>query len=156
MPYKNKEDRTEAVRRHREIKKQLEERENIIEEIEREYAGIEKSKRVFIAVMDELGPLLGSMGFKCMDFEKFVKICQNELIVKEDGFYIEGMGKLVDKPYPIVFYAGDVIIVLPTLGKRSDLLSLLHGIYLQACLLGLGDRSPLWPTPYVYTEELEE
>lgn len=139
MPYKNREDRTEAVRRHREKKKQMEE-----------------GKRAFNEVMDELGPFLGSMGFKCMGFNEFIKICQNDLTIREDGVYAEGIGRILDAEYePRVFYAGDTVIILPTLGKRSDLKSFLHGIYLQTSLIGHGDRSPLWSKPYIVMDDGE-
>ena len=140
MPYKNKEERTEAVRRHREKKKQMKESVKVLKE-----------------VTNELGPFLGSLGFKCMGLNDFIKICENGLTIKENGVYAEDIGKILDAEYePRVYYAGDTIIILPTLGKRSDLKSFLHGIYLQTSLIGHGDRSPLWSKPYIVMDNDEE
>ena len=140
MPYKNKEDRTEAVRRHREKKKQMEE-----------------SIKVLREVTNELGPFLGSLGFKSMGLNDFVKLCKNDLTIQEGGVYAEGLGKILDaEDEPRVYYAGDTVIILPTLGKRSDLKSLLHGIYLQTSLIGHSDRSPLWPKPFIVMDDDEQ
>ena len=54
MPYKNKEDRTDAVRRHRAKKKGI------------------------VTVKDDatLGDLLESLGFKCVPLSEFVEWCK--------------------------------------------------------------------------------
>lgn len=102
MPYKNKEDRTKAVRRHRERK-----REQAAEQ--------EKVKKVVFKYWDvEQG--LGNFLKTCFNFEEipfrdFVEICQDEFIVNGKGVWDRGEDKFIDEPQ--VLFGGNMMLVIP-------------------------------------------
>lgn len=75
MPYKNKEDRTEAVRRHRENKR--------IDEENKKWVG------------DFLTEICN---FKTKSFRDLVEVIQEEFIVEEDGIRLRSTGELVSEP----------------------------------------------------------
>jgi len=96
MPYKNKEDRTKAVKRHREKKKKEQ------EEIE---AGEEFQKK--------LTDILKDLGFKTIPYRDLVEILQEDCIVEEDGVRNRKTGKLENEPE--IFFGLNLMIAVETL-----------------------------------------
>ena len=92
MPYKNQEDRTEAVRRYREREKGL------------KVAG-------FIIVRDDetLGDFLRKLGFEEISYEEFVEICRDNKKA-DDGKWYNGAGQQVYPPKQ-VFYGWNTLII---------------------------------------------
>ena len=94
MPYKRKEDRTEAVRRHRK-KKAIEE-------------GL-----ITINDAETLGEALKDfLHFETAPFEDFVEWCQENLIVGEDGVRDKTTGQLLHPPQ-VVYFRPEMIVVVP-------------------------------------------
>jgi hypothetical protein len=80
MPYKNKEDRTEAVRRHRAKKKMEKEQIQRGEEMQR--------------TLSET--LRKNFGFHSMPYPYFVEIAQNDYIVEGENVRCKETGKIAD------------------------------------------------------------
>ena len=95
MPYKNKEDRTEAVRRHRQRKK---------EEEEKILAGEQMQKK--------LSEFLTELGFSSIPYRDFVEITQQDCIIDKDGIRSRRTGQLECEPE--VFYGLNMLIVVDT------------------------------------------
>ncbi len=95
MPYKNKEDRAEAVRRYR---ARMKERQ----------AQLQAAKEI----LDDIRQFLTErFGFDSIPFEEFIEICQEDLAIEEEGIRIKPTGGLVRKPEPDVILADEIFIV---------------------------------------------
>ena len=93
MPYKKKEDRTEAVRRHRAKKK---------EQIQ---AG-ERLQKTISQFLTE------NLGFNTIPYKDFVEIIQEDCIVEKHGVRSRRTGQLEWEPE--VFYGLNMLIVVDT------------------------------------------
>jgi hypothetical protein len=80
MPYKNKEDRTEAVRRHRAKKKEEEEQIKIAELVQKKLSDILKE----------------DFGFNTMPYSCFVEIAQEDYVVEGEKVRNRRTGKILD------------------------------------------------------------
>jgi hypothetical protein len=98
MPYKNKEDRTEAVRRHRAKKKEEE------EQIERG----EQLQKTLSSVLKE------NFGFHSMPYGCFVEIAQDdyEIVTRGETIRDKRTGKICDNIE--VLYGLNMMIVIET------------------------------------------
>jgi len=95
MPYKNKEDRNEAMRRHRQRKKEEQER-------------VEEAERWQIS----LGEVLSKLGFVPMSYRTLVECIYEDHILVKDGVMSKDTGKLIDKID--VFFGLNMMVLVET------------------------------------------
>jgi len=102
MPYKNKEDRTEAVRRHRAKKK---EEEELIEELE-------------VAEKTICDMLVEHLGFESWSFSEFVRDMQEDFIVKAGGVWSKRLDAFIDEPRVLNGFNTIVLIDIPHIRRK--------------------------------------
>ena len=107
MPYKNKKDRTEAVRRHRAKKKR---EEDSIEE----YDAVEKT------ICDML---VEHMGFQSWSFSRFVENVQEDFVVKEEGVWSKKLNAFIEEPRLLDGFNTIVLVDMPHFRIRSSSVS---------------------------------
>ena len=102
MPYKNKEDRNEAVRRHRAKKKKEEER---IKELE-------------VAEKTICDMLVEHMGFVPCSFSDFIWDVQEDLVVKEEGVWSKKLNAFISEPRVLNGFNTVVLIDVPHVSRK--------------------------------------
>ena len=97
MPYKDKKDRTEAVRRYRGKKKEKEE-------------AIEANK-LFQETLTKI--LTEHLGFNTIPFRDLVEIMQTDYVLKKDGVFSRKAGRIIDDIE--IFFGLNMMIAVETL-----------------------------------------